>query len=119
MMSKSIRVFILTAALMLLANVPAFAGSQDFVIVNNTGSTIVNIFCSHADTENWEEDLLGDTGTLAPGESATIRFNDADNTQYWDLLVVFDNGVKYPFGDIDLFAVSKITVNSDATANFE
>lgn len=119
MMSKSIRVFILTAALMLLANVPAFAGSQDFVIVNNTGSTIVNIFCSHADKENWEENLLGDTGTLAPGESATIRFNDADNTQYWDLLVVFDNGVKYPFGNIDLFAVSKITVNSDATANFE
>ena len=69
--------------------------------------------------ENWEENLLGDTGMLAPGESATIRFNDADNTQYWDLLVVFDNGVKYPFGNIDLFAVSKITVNSDATANFE
>lgn len=50
MMLKSLRVFILAVALMLLANAPAFARAQDFVIVNNTGSTIVNIFCSHADT---------------------------------------------------------------------
>ena len=109
----------LAFAVMLLASAPALAGSQDFVLVNNTGSTIHNIYCSPAGTESWEEDILGDNGTLAPGEYATIRFNNSDNRQYWDLLIVFDNGVEYPFANVDLFSVSKITVNSDATANFE
>ena len=117
-MSKSLRVFILTVALMLLANAPAFAGVQDFVLVNNTGSTIYNVYCSPSGSNSWEEDILGDTGTIAPGASATIRFAPNENVQYWDLLVVFDNGVQYPFAEIDLFSVAEITVNSDATANF-
>ena len=118
-MYKTLRVFVLTVALMLLANAPAFAGAQDFVLVNNTGSTIYNVYCSPTGSNNWEEDILGDTGTIAPGASVTIRFDARENVQYWDLLVVFDNGVQYPFAEIDLFSVSQITVNSDATANFQ
>ena len=118
-MYRTFRVFVLTVALMLMASVPALAGSQDFVLVNNTGSTIYNVYCSPTGANNWEEDILGDTGTIAPGASVTIRFDARENVQYWDLLVVFDNGVQYPFAEIDLFSVSQITVNSDATANFQ
>ena len=118
-MVKYLRVMVLAAAVMLIAQAQAFAGAQDFVLVNNTGSTIYNLYCSSANSDNWEEDLLGDTGTLAPGEYATIRFNSGENSQYWDLRLVFDNGTDIYWENVDLLSVSQITVNSDGTANFE
>ncbi len=117
-MVKALRVFVLTVALMLMANVPAFAGAQDFVIINNTGSTIFNIYCSAVNSGDWEEDILGDTGTIAPGESATIRFAASEGARYWDLRVVFDNGADLYWNNVDLLSVGEITVNSDGTANF-
>lgn len=118
-MFKYLRVMVLAAAVMLIAQAQAFAGAQDFVLVNNTGSTIYNLYCSAADADNWEEDLLGATGTLAPGEYVTIRFNSRERGQYWDLRLVFDNGVDIYWENVDLLSVSQITVNSDGTANFE
>ena len=118
-MAKIFRVLILAAALMLISQTSALAGAQDFAIVNNTGSTIHHIFCSRADTNNWEEDVLGETGVIAPGEYATITFNAAERGQYWDFRVVFDNGADLYWEDIDLLSVSVITVNSDGTADFE
>ena len=117
-MLKSLRVFVLTVALMLMASAPALAGSQDFTIINNTGSTIFHIFCSSTNSGSWEEDILGDSGTIAPGASATIRFDAAENSRYWDLRVVFDNGADLYWNNVDLFSVGEITVNSDGTANF-
>lgn len=117
-MLKSLRVFVLTVALMLMASTPALAGTQDFMIINNTGSTIFHIFCSSADSNSWEEDLLGDSGTISPGASATIRFDPAENSRYWDLRVVFDNGADLYWSNVDLFSIGEITVNSDGTANF-
>ena len=118
-MYRTFRVFVLTVALMLMASVPALAGSQDFVLVNNTGSTIFNVYCSSSGTSDWEEDILGDTGTIAPGASATIRFDAAENSRYWDLRVVFDNGADLYWSNVDLFSIGEITVNSDGTANFK
>ncbi len=118
-MEKIFRVFILAVAFILVSQASALAGAQDFAIVNNTGSTIHHIFCSRADTNNWEEDVLGSTGVIAPGEHVTITFNAAERGQYWDFRVVFDNGVDLYWEDIDLLSVSVITVNSDGTASFD
>ena len=118
-MLKSLRVFALTVALMIVASASALAYSQDFVLVNNTGSTIFNVYCSSVNSGEWEEDILGDTGTISPGEAATIRFDAAERGRYWDLRIIFDNGADYVFTNVDLFSISRITVNSDATATYE
>ena len=118
-MTKIFRVFILAAALMLMSQTSALAGAQDFAVVNNTGSTIHHIFCSRADTDNWEEDILGDVGVIYPDQYVTITFNAAERGQYWDFRVVFDNGVDLYWEDVDLLSVSVITVNSDGTADFD
>ena len=118
-MVKYLRVMVLAAAVMLIAQAQAFAGAQNFVLVNNTGSTIYNLYCSSVNSGNWEEDLLGATGTLAPGESATVNFNAGERGRYWDLRLVFDTGVDIYWENIDLFTIGTITVNSDGTANFE
>ena len=78
-MVKIFRMFILAAALMLVSQTQAFAGAQDFSVVNNTGSTIYHIYCSSVGSDNWEEDILGEKGVVMPGESVTITFNASDN----------------------------------------
>ncbi len=118
-MVKYLRVMVLAAAIMLIAQSQAFAGAQNFVLVNNTGSTIYNLYCSSVNSGNWEEDILGDTGTVAPGESVTVNFNASQRGRYWDLRLVFDNGVDIYWENIDLYSIGTITVNSDGTANFE
>lgn len=117
-MTKSLRIFVLTVALMLAASVPALAYTQNFVIVNNTGSTVYNLYVSPVNSDNWEEDVLGDSGVIMPGASTTINFSGR-NERYWDLRLVFDNGADLYWENIDLFSVSKITINSDGTANYQ
>lgn len=115
-MTKSLRIFVLTVALMLAASVPALAYTQNFVLVNNTGSTVYNLYVSPVNSDNWEEDVLGDN-VIMPGDSSTINFNGRSEC-YWDLRLVFDNGVDLYWENIDLFSISRITINSDGTANF-
>lgn len=115
-MTKSLRIFVLTVALMLAASVPALAYTQNFVLVNNTGSTVYNLYVSPVNSDNWEEDVLGDN-VIMPGDSTTINFNGRSE-RYWDLRLVFDNGVDLYWENIDLFSISRITINSDGTANF-
>ena len=118
-MAKVFRTFILAAALMIMSQATAFAGAQDFILVNNTGSAIYHIFCSRANAGTWEEDLLGPTGYLDAGESVVVKFDAAQRGRYWDLRLVFDNGVDVYWEDVDLLTYSVVTVNSDATANFQ
>jgi hypothetical protein len=117
-MVKIFRMFFLAAAFMFVAQASAFAGAQDFAFVNNTSLAVHNIYCSSANSDNWEEDVLGESGVVMPGETITIRFNAAQRGQYWDLRVVFENGTDIYWEDIDLLKVSVITVNNDGTANF-
>lgn len=118
-MTKIFRTFILAAALMIVSQTTAFAGAQDFILVNNTGSAIYNIFCSRANAGTWEEDILGASGYLGAGDSVRISFDAAQRGRYWDLRLVFDNGVDIYWEDVDLLTYSVITVNSDGTASFE
>lgn len=118
-MTKIFRTFILAAALMIVSQTTAFAGAQDFILVNNTGSAIYHVFCSRANAGTWEEDILGSSGVLMGGESVRISFDAAQRGRYWDLRLVFDNGVDIYWEDVDLLTYSVITVNSDGTASFE
>lgn len=118
-MTKIFRTFILAAALMIISQATAFAGAQDFILVNNTDSAIYHVFCSAANAGTWEEDLLGPTGYLGAGESVVVRFDAAQRGRYWDLRLVFDNGVDIYWEDVDLLTYSVVTVNNDATADFQ
>ncbi|MBR5913752.1 MAG: hypothetical protein IKZ58_05280 [Selenomonadaceae bacterium] len=117
-MTKSLRIFVLTVALMLAASVPALAETVDFVLVNNTGSAIFNVYIAPSESDQWGEDVLGDSGTISAGESHTMRGGDSD-VRYWDIRVVFDNEVYYDLQNIDLFTVSRIIVNADGTYNYQ
>ena len=56
---KSLKVIILTVMLIMAIDNVAFAGVQDFILINHTGYTIYKLNISHSGTNNWEEDVLG------------------------------------------------------------
>lgn len=97
------------------------AGDQDFTLVNATGVEIHALYVSPADKNEWGKDILG-KDTLAPGQSAEIKFNPKEEAEEWDLRVEDSKGNSIEWTDLDLTEISKVTLNYDdgkATADVE
>ena len=84
---KSLKVFFLAALFVMAFASVAFAGAQDFILVNNTGFPIYKVNVSAASTNQWEEDILG-SQILNNGESLQVNFG-VGNQQYWDRISSF------------------------------
>lgn len=92
MLVKSLHNFGLTASLLLTGialNAPqSIAHPLDFVFHNHTPFPVARLYVSPANTNNWEEDVLG-VSVLPSGQSIDIRFNGNYNTCYFDIMAVF------------------------------
>ncbi len=114
---KAFKVFFLAALFVMAMSAVAFAGAQDFVLVNNTGYPIYKVNVSAASTDQWEEDILG-SDILANGEAVKVNFG-VGNQQYWDINAIFEDGSSIAWYGIDLLSVSQVTLNNDGTATLE
>ena len=112
---------LLMAFLMTLAVAgTAFAGSQDFNLVNGTGKTITYIYLSPSDENSWIfQDELGPNDVLNPGESIFLDFDPKDNVRYWDIKVVYSNGNEDVWEDLDLYRIFTITIRPGGTVSIE
>lgn len=99
----------LSLALFLLARGAALAGTQDFTLVNKTGLDIAEVYVSPSDSNDWEEDVLGDN-SLDDGEEVTIHFNRDSTAAKWDLRIVDEDGDAVVWKGFNLLKVSKITL---------
>lgn len=96
------------------------AGTQDFVLVNRTSVEIHELYISSANTDDWEEDVLG-VDTLPPGASVTISFEGHKECD-WDLMVKDEDGNSIEWSGLNLCAISKVTLRlkgKKATADLE
>ena len=114
---KSLKVFFLAALFVMGLSSVAFAGAQDFVLVNNTGFPIYKVNVSAASTNSWEEDILG-SDILPNGSSVRVNFG-AGNTQYWDIQAIFEDGSALAWYNIDLLSTYQVTLNNDGTATLQ
>ena len=111
------------AAFVMVGASPALAGEQDFVLVNDTGYAMNEVYVSPTRVEAWQEDVLGEY-QLANGDRRTIRFNRAEEDCLWDMKVVYDDGetVVWPAFNLCEISVISITYNEDSgetVANYE
>ena len=83
---------LLLGVFLLLVAVALFAQrGPTLTVVNNCGYPIYYIYISTADTDDWEEDILGDN-ILMPGQ--TVDVNLPQNGT-WDFMAVDEDGDTY------------------------
>lgn len=87
----------------------AFAGEQDFTLVNRTGVDIYELYVAPSDQTDWEEDVLG-ADILADGDSVHVTFSSAEDSELWDIKVVDGHGNDVHWLQVDLTSVSRVTL---------
>lgn len=95
-----------------LAAPAAFAGTQDFTLVNQTGVEIYSLFISESANDEWEEDVLGDD-VLPDGDRMRITFAGR-SACLWDMMVTDDEGGNVTWEGIDLCSTSVVVLRCDA-----
>lgn len=108
-LSVSLAVF----ALFITASAFARPGKQDFILHNQTGVEINSVFVSPHDSNDWEQDVLGQE-TLANGESVKIIFDDREKKVRWDLKITDKDGNSLEWEDVNLVEISELTLHWDA-----
>jgi len=107
-MKKALSAFAALLLFICFSGHEAQAQAQTIMIHNNTGNTIVELYASNADTNSWEEDVLG-RDVLEAGD--TLRLKLSRNYMVYDLMARFKNGDEHIYNDINVRRYSNIRLN--------
>lgn len=100
---------------------PAAGAQQDFVLVNETGVTIQELYISPVKTDKWQEDVFGDA-VLPDGNEVVVTFPVDESHCRWDLKIVDSDEDEVVWNNLNLCKVKTITlywVEGKATADLE
>lgn len=92
---------------------PAFAGSRDFVLVNQTGVEIAELYISPVAKANWGEDALT-VKSLQPGAECLVKILREETGDFWDLKIVDQEGTSLEWPELQLSAISKVTLTIES-----
>ena len=106
------KAIIALGVVVMFVTVTAFAraGKQDFVLHNETGVEIHEVYVSPVTADDWEEDVLA-KNTLPNGDSVKIAFDDRDKPSHWDLKVVDGKGNSIEWHDLNLVEIAEVTLH--------
>ena len=109
---SSSRMLLMLSAIAICFAAVAFAraGKQDFVLHNETGVEIHELYVSPHSSNNWGEDVLGQD-TLPAGKSVKITFDDQEKSVKWDLKVDDGNKHTIEWENLDLSKISEVTLH--------
>ena len=105
----------------LLSACSAFAGSQDFIVANETGVEIAELYISPVAKANWGEDVLA-VDTLQPGNECRVIISRTEAADFWDLKIVDQEGTSLEWPGLHLSATPKVTLsieNGTPVATYE
>ena len=109
--SKSIVVLTLSMiAIVFAAAALARGGKQDFILHNQTGVEIHELYVSPHNVNEWGADVLG-RDTLPAGESVKITFDDQEKQVKWDLKVADEKKASIEWENLDLSKISEVTIH--------
>lgn len=98
-------------ALGALASGSARAGTQDFILVNSTGSEIHDLYISESGNMSWEENLLPGASYLPNSTEMAITFSGR-RACLWDLMAQ-EGDAQVVWEGINLCQVSAVTLHCD------
>ncbi len=103
-----------------MAAAPAMAGTQDFVLVNDTGIDMHYIYISETKNNDWEEDVLGED-ILEDGSRLNMTFRGR-TACLWDIKTIDEDGDSLEWSAINLCEVSVVVLTcnrKECWAEFE
>ena len=118
-MKKTVLILLMVTVLLSGLSITARAGSQDFLLVNQTGVDLYGVYISPTNSNSWEENVLGGK-ILYDGTSIRITFSNYSQT-YWDLMIKDRLGNSLYWRRINLKAINKIILyynGSQVVADF-
>jgi hypothetical protein len=110
-------VFSLLFMLMLSCTV-AFAGAQDFTLVNHSGFQITNVYVAPSQSDDWGDDVLGNQ-VLNDNYQVNIHFHHGERATHWDLQVTDSDGNNHTYNHFNLKEISKIILKHNGDATYE
>jgi hypothetical protein len=100
-------------AVVALASITLQATQQrrnlDFTLVNKTGLTIMEVYLSPTNDDEWGEDVMG-KDVLANGEKVDITFSSGETECNWDLKIVDEDKDDVEWTKLNLCTASEITL---------
>ena len=76
-------------------------------VENISGQSINYLYASPITSKTWEEDLLGERGTIPAGTSKVANIDNGTTQCFYDLKVKFANGREFEKRNVNVCAVSK------------
>jgi hypothetical protein len=104
--------FVAVFAAVLAVAGPAGAqeAKQDFKLVNKTGYELKALYVSPTNSDDWQEDILGQD-VLPDGQVVNVHFSPKANTCLWDLKVTYsDDDSSAVWQKVNLCTIEKITI---------
>lgn len=101
---------VLAAAVFALAASSASAEDLKFDLKNGTSAVLDQFYASPPDTNDWEDDILGQD-VLDKGETVTVTVADGRDTCVYDLRFVFQDGDVIEKAKVDLCKQKNFTLH--------
>ena len=95
---------------LLLVSIVFAQGKQDFLLNNQTGVEIHELYVAPHESDEWQEDILG-RDTLAGGDSVNIHFSRKEKAPLWDIKVVDGEGNSVEWESLNLLEISEVTLH--------
>jgi hypothetical protein len=94
----------------------ACAAIQNFDLVNESGSTISDLYLARPG-ENWSDNILLDD--LEDGNTVLVRFSNDEDTIWWRVRIKFADGDYFSWPtQFNLLKVYRITVQADSDGKY-
>jgi hypothetical protein len=94
------------------------SGALSYDVVNNTGVTLVDVFVTPAETNNWGNDILPNNLFEAGSTIKVTIPPDYGETCMFDMKITDAAGGHITFTNIDICKVLKIQINADGTFEY-
>ncbi len=93
------------------------ADAKELALVNNTGSTIVVLNCSPTISNQWYEDVLGNS-VWENGATVTIDFDRWALCETWDFKVHYTNGDTEDWRNVNVNDVNTIILQPNGVNTY-
>ena len=98
------------AALALLTAAPASAQTVEFTLINNSSQSLHYFYTNPTNMDDWGDDLLGEDGTLEPGEQGTVTIGDGSDQCEYDFRFETGEGNLLEVPAVDICTLDSYTL---------